>query len=136
MVENERQKTLGDDAGRIRMCACGQPYLPTAGLYGTTERTECHACTLRKMLRRAESERDAATTRAEAAEADVRFAVMRAEAAERELERVFDTPGEKVAAAAIQRLDRAHATLGRLEKRLRVARQEIAELREAAEKKR
>lgn len=35
---------------RIRWCACGQPWLPAVGLYGTTEETECPACILRRML--------------------------------------------------------------------------------------
>ncbi len=38
----------------LRWCACGQPWLPAAGLYGTTEETQCPGCVLR-----AASERDA-----------------------------------------------------------------------------
>ena len=33
-----------------RKCSCGQPWIPASGLYGTTEETQCHACTLRKEL--------------------------------------------------------------------------------------
>lgn len=34
----------------IRWCHCGQPWIPAAGLYGTTEETECCACVLRRLL--------------------------------------------------------------------------------------
>ena len=41
------------DPGDVRWCACGQPWIPAAGLYGTTDETQCQACTLRGMLSRA-----------------------------------------------------------------------------------
>lgn len=40
----------------LRVCACGQPWRPAAGLYGTTEETRCHACVLRDLLKRADAE--------------------------------------------------------------------------------
>ena len=33
----------------VRWCACGQPWVPAAGLFGTTEETQCPGCTLRMM---------------------------------------------------------------------------------------
>lgn len=43
---------------RLRWCECGQPYLPLAGLYQTTEQTRCQACTLREMMARERRERE------------------------------------------------------------------------------
>lgn len=42
---------------KVRWCACGRPWVPATGLYGTTEQTECSACVLQKMLKRMEKER-------------------------------------------------------------------------------
>jgi len=39
-----------DRLRRIRWCQCGQPWIPAAGLYGTTEETGCAACILRRLL--------------------------------------------------------------------------------------
>jgi len=39
-------------AASIRWCECSQPWIPAAGLYGTTEETRCQACVLREMLHR------------------------------------------------------------------------------------
>lgn len=39
-----------DRLPRVRWCACGQPWLPAVGLYGTTEETACQACVLRRGL--------------------------------------------------------------------------------------
>jgi hypothetical protein len=36
----------------IRWCKCGQPWVPAAGLYGTTEETRCQACGLRDQVER------------------------------------------------------------------------------------
>ena len=41
------------DPGDVRWCACGQPWLPAVGLNGTTDETQCQACTLRRLLRKA-----------------------------------------------------------------------------------
>lgn len=30
----------------VRWCACGRPWVPAIGLYGTTEQTRCSACVL------------------------------------------------------------------------------------------
>lgn len=43
-----------------RLCACGQPWVPASGLFGTTEETECPGCVLRRLLDTARAERDAA----------------------------------------------------------------------------
>ena len=43
----------------VRWCSCGRPWIPAAGLYGTTEQTECSACVLQRSLKQAERERDA-----------------------------------------------------------------------------
>jgi hypothetical protein len=32
----------------VRWCSCGQPWVPAAGLYGTTEETRCPGCVLRE----------------------------------------------------------------------------------------
>lgn len=43
-------ETESERLRRIRWCACGQPWLPAVGLYGTTEETQCPACILRRLL--------------------------------------------------------------------------------------
>ncbi len=51
----------------VHWCSCGQPWKLALGLYGTTEATRCHACTLREMLHDAERERDEARAELDAA---------------------------------------------------------------------
>ena len=49
---------MADRNERISWCDCGQPWLPAAGLFGTTEETQCHGCTLRERLARENVERE------------------------------------------------------------------------------
>lgn len=54
-----------------RECSCGDMWRPAAGLYGTTEETQCRACVLLATIERLEGERDALCARAEKAEAKI-----------------------------------------------------------------
>ncbi len=47
-------------SARLHWCECGQPWIPAAGLYGTTEETRCCACVLRDMVAALRVERDGA----------------------------------------------------------------------------
>lgn len=51
------EKELAEWSG-FRRCTCGQAWRPAAGLYGTTEETECPACILRKLYAGSERERN------------------------------------------------------------------------------
>ncbi len=53
-MNKTRQQTIDT----MRECVCGQPWRPAGGLYGTTEETQCQACTLRALLAKATSQRD------------------------------------------------------------------------------
>ena len=49
VIEKHLGRHLSDDGWRrIRWCECGQPWIPVAGLDGTTEETRCPACGLRR----------------------------------------------------------------------------------------
>ena len=83
-MNKTRQQTIDT----MRECVCGQPWRPAGGLYGTTEETQCQACTLRALLAKATSQLRALLAKATSQRDDLKLA--NTETPETESERDHD----------------------------------------------